>query len=215
MQHPEVIRRPLEWTMLSIVVLLGAAACLGVFLLEGHAGFNLADECYLWYGVQRVLLGEVPVRDFLSYDPARYYWAAGLLRLFHTHGIVAVQAATAAFASLGVIGAGILVLRGSSGRMATRLVLCIFAMVLCLLWMVPWWKSYDAAISVILTASLARVLAYPSGRRFFFHGIVVGLAAVLGRNHGLYGVIACLLATPVLIFGADKLVWRQIGRAHV
>lgn len=209
MQHPEVIRRPLDRMILSSVVLFGVAACLGAFLLEGHAGFNLWDEGYLWYGVQRVLHGEVPVRDFLSYDPGRYYWAAGLLWLFHAHGIIAVRAATAAFAALGVIGAGLLVLHGSSGRMATRLVLCAFAMVLCLLWMLPWWKGYDAATSVILTASLARVLAYPSARRFLVHGIVVGLAAVLGRNHGLYGVIACLLATPVLMLGAGKPVWHR------
>jgi len=62
---------------------------------------------------------------------------------------------------------------------------------------------------------LARVLVYPSARRFFSHGIVVGLAAVLGRNHGLYGVIACLLATPVLMFGADRLVWHRCISAWI
>jgi hypothetical protein len=209
MQHPEASRSRLHWTILSGVVLFGMVASLGVFLLEGHTGFNLGDEGYLWYGVQRVLHGEVPVRDFMSYDPARYYWAAGLLWLFHANGIIAVRAATAAFATLGVVVTGILVLRGASGRIVARLGLCVFAMLLCLLWMIPRWKGYDAAISVILTASLARVLVYPSARRFFVHGIVIGLAAMLGRNHGLYGVTACLLVTPVLMLGANRPVWLR------
>ncbi|MEW9571382.1 hypothetical protein ABQJ54_06445 [Rhodanobacter sp. Si-c] len=198
---------------LAAVALFGVVACLLGFLAEAHVGFNLWDEGFLWYGVQRVLHGEVPVRDFMSYDPGRYYWVAGLLWLFHVHGIIAVRAATAAFAAVGVIGAGLLVLRGSTGRIVARVALCVFAMVLCLLWMLPWWKGYDAAMSVILTASLARVLAYPSARRLLVHGIVVGLAAVLGRNHGLYGVIACLLATPVLMLCADKPVWHRCIRA--
>jgi len=96
MQHPEAVRSHLDWTILSSVVLFGLIATLGAFLLEGHAGFNLGDEGYLWYGVQRVLHGEVPIRDFMSYDPARYYWAAGLLWLFHANGLIAVRAATAA-----------------------------------------------------------------------------------------------------------------------
>jgi hypothetical protein len=209
MQHPEVVRSHLDWTILSGVVLFGLIATLGAFLLEGHTGFNLGDEGYLWYGVQRVLHGEVPIRDFMSYDPARYYWAAGLLWLFHANGIVAVRAATAAFAALGVVGTGILVLDGAAGRMAARLGLCVFAMLLCLFWMIPRWKGYDAAISVILTGSLVRLLMYPSTRRFFVHGIVIGLAAMLGRNHGLYGVVACLLVTPVLMLGADRPVWLR------
>ncbi|MFK2878780.1 hypothetical protein [Rhodanobacter hydrolyticus] len=182
--------------------------CLLAFLAEGHTGFNLWDEGYLWYGVQRVLHGEVPIRDFMSYDPGRYYWAAAWLRIFHDEDLVVVRAATAAFSALGVVAAGILVWRGSICRGVARLALCAFAMALCLLWMVPWWKGYDAAISIILTASLARVLVLPIAGRFFQHGMVVGLAAVFGRNHGMYGVLACLLATPVLVFAA-KPIWRR------
>lgn len=199
--------RRLDRFAVSIVVLLGVAACLLAFLAEAHAGFNLWDEGYLWYGVQRVLHGEVPVRDFMSYDPGRYYWTAGLLWVFGAHGIVAVRAAAAAFAALGVVAAGMLVLRAAGARLA-RLGLCVFAMLLCLLWMVPWWKNYDAAISILLAASLANVLARPSARRFLAHGVVVGLAAVLGRNHGLYGVLACLLSVPLLMLTA-KPVWRR------
>lgn len=188
---------------------LGLVACIGAFLLEGHLGFSLWDEGYLWYGVQRVLHGEAPVRDFMSYDPGRYYWAAGLLRLFHAEGIVAVRAATMAFVSLGVVAGVILVWRQSSGCSAVRLGKCAVAIALLLLWLVPWWKGYDAALSIILTASLAWVIVRPTTALFFLHGVVIGMAAVLGRNHGVYGVVACLVVAPLLLAGDGKPVWRR------
>jgi len=194
---------------LSLVVLLAVVACLGTFLLEGRIGFSLWDEGYLWYGVQRVLHGEVPIRDFMSYDPGRYYWAAGLLRLFHADGIVAVRAATMAFVALGVAAGAALVWHQSSGRLTVRVGKCALAIALLVLWAVPWWKGYDAALSIILTASLAWVLTCPSAARFFAHGIVIGVAGMIGRNHGVYGVIACLLAAPLLLLSASKPVWHR------
>jgi len=194
---------------LPFVVLLGVAICLCVFLLEGRLGFSLWDEGYLWYGVQRVLHGEVPIRDFMSYDPGRYYWAAGLLRFFHADGIVAVRAATMAFVAVGVAAGAALVWYQSSGHLIVRFGKCALAIALLVLWAVPWWKGYDAALSILLTASLAWVLTRPSAARFFVHGIVIGVAAMIGRNHGVYGVIACLVAVPLLLSSTSRPVWRQ------
>ena len=191
-----------ESSLAIIVVLLCAFACVWAFFLEAHIDFNLWDEGYLWYCVQRTLLGEVPVRDFMSYDPGRYYWAAALLWPLHANGIVAVRAATAAFSMLGVVAGALMVLRGSTGGgSVARVGWCAFAIAMFLLWLVPRWKGYDAAISVLLVASLARSLVHPSAARFFVHGVVVGLAAVLGRNHGFYGVVACLLVIPAFLWG--------------
>jgi|SRR6185312_6009719 len=209
MQSPDDMSQRLDRRIVCAALLLAVAASLARFLLEAHLGFNLWDEGYLWYGVQQVLHGEVPIRDFMAYDPGRYYWAAGLLWLFHAHGIVAVRAATALFSTLGVVAAVWLVLRGSTGSGLMRLGPCAVAVVLCLLWMVPWWKGYDAAISIILVASLARVLTRPSPARFLVHGVVIGLAAVFGRNHGLYGALACVLASPLLMLGQHQPVWRR------
>lgn len=50
------------------------------FLSYQHCGVNLWDEGVLLSGAQRILDGDVPIRDFLSYPPARYLIsAAGLL----------------------------------------------------------------------------------------------------------------------------------------
>jgi hypothetical protein len=194
---------------LLFVASLGLAACLGAFLLDGRLGFSLWDEGYLWYGVQRVLQGEVPIRDFMSYDPGRYYWAAGVLRLFHVDGIVAVRAATMAFVAIGIVAGIVLVWHQSSGRFIVRSGKCVLAIVLLVLWAVPWWKGYDAALSIILIASLAWMLTCPSPVRFFVHGIVTGVVAMMGRNHGVYGVVACLVVVPLLLLATSRPVWRQ------
>jgi hypothetical protein len=191
------------------VLVLAVAACLTDFLLEAHVGFSLWDGGYLWYGVQRVLQGEVPIRDFMAYDPGRYYWAAALLRLFDSRGIIAVRAATMAFSALGVMCAGLLVLHGASGSKYSRHGLAIFGIVACLLWLEPWWKGYDVTASVILIVSLTRLLKHPCPSRFLVHGVVIGLVAVLGRNHGLYGAVACVLAMSALIFGTEKVAWGR------
>src|SRR5262245_43804997 len=80
---------------------LAAPFCAGAFLFTARLGLNTADEGYLWYGVQRTVAGAVPMRDFQSYEPGRYWWCAAFAGVFGD-GILVVRAAAVAFHALGL-----------------------------------------------------------------------------------------------------------------
>lgn len=173
---------------LSLSVLFVAAS----FAWQGRAGFSLADEGFLWYGAQRVMQGEVPIRDFMSYDPARYYWSAALMSALRDDGILSLRTVVALFQALGLWVGVALVSRSvlRKGRLHwLYLSLCAATL---LVWMFPRHKLFDASISVLLTGALAFLVADPTPRRQVLAGTAVGLAAVFGRNHGLYGAVASL-----------------------
>jgi hypothetical protein len=161
----------------------------GSFIWQGRDGFNMGDEGFLWYGVQRVLAGEVPLLDFMSYDPGRYYWSAAVMRLMHDNGIMAMRGAAAVFQLLGVF-VGLLLLVRPKSRLDVPLL--TLAAITLTVWMYNWFKVYDSALCLILIGILTFLVEQPSNRRFFLAGLTVGLVAVFGRNHGIYGVAGVL-----------------------
>lgn len=159
------------------------------FAWQGASGFNLEDEGFLWYGAQRVLVGEVPLLDFMSYDPGRYYWSAALMKLLHNDGIMILRYAAAVFQAVGLFVALLLLLRGKRRADA---VLFMMAAVALLVWMYPRHKLFDISLSILLVGLLTYLVQEPSRLRFFLTGVGVGLIAVFGRNHGVYGVAGVL-----------------------
>jgi len=83
-------------------MLLAVGAVLVSFLWQGHMGISTGDEGFLWYGAQRVLRGEVPLRDFYSYDPGRYYYVAMIMTLLRNDGIIALRIANAIIQAMGL-----------------------------------------------------------------------------------------------------------------
>lgn len=190
--------------------LLSAGVVLSLFLWEGHQGFDLWDEGFHWYGAQRTLLGEVPIRDFMAYDPGRYYWSAAFMALWGDNGILVLRAAAAVFQSLGVFIGLVLLLRTSSKQ---RWLFWGLSAVTLVAWMFPLYKSFDVVVSIALLTALAYFVKRPSTRRYFFLGVFLGLIAVFGRNHGLYGVVASLAAIAYCEIrgGSASRIWRAIA----
>jgi hypothetical protein len=179
-------------------LLLAAGTVLALFFWESHQGFSLWDEGFLWYGAQRVIAGEVPIRDFMSYDPGRYYWSAALMSLWGDSGIIALRVATAVFQAMGLF-AGLALISLSTAK-PDRLFSLVAAITLAV-WMSPPYRLFDNSLPYVLIGALAFLVQQPSARRFFLTGMTVGLVAVFGRNHGVYGVAASLGAMTFFALG--------------
>lgn len=181
------------------VFLLSLGLVGALFLIEHHAGLDLSDEGFLWYGAQRIARGEVPVRDFESYDPARYYWTAAWFWLLGRDGPIALRAACAGFQFLGLV-AGLAALRR---QVRSRSLLALAGVVIAL-WIWPSFRSFDCAVSLATLLLTLWLLERPSLRRQFTAGIGVGLAAFFGKNHGLYAGVASVVATLLIASAGER-----------
>lgn len=170
------------------LILIACAIMAGVFLWQGHAGLNLDDEGFLWYGAQRVLAGEVPVRDFMSYDPGRYYWSAALIGAMGDDGLTSLRIAAGVF---GAVGLSLALLLLQKRRRIDPLLLALAAIALTA-WMYPRHKLFDVTLSIGLISVTALIIRNPRRTNFFIAGVVLGAVAVFGRNHGVYGVFGLM-----------------------
>lgn len=178
--------------------LLAAASEALYFAVAGHGGFNHADEGFLWEGVLRTLQGKVPIRDFYSYDPGRYYWCA-LLSPVTGSGLVGVRAALAVLHGLALFAA-LVAVTALAGRRPAAL-----AAALLLIWNVVPHKQPDVAASLVAVAAGALLVRRPGPCSCFVAGVVVGGVSVIGRNHGLYA-LAGLGALVVYTLAQARLV---------
>ena len=155
-----------------------------LFLAQGRSGLGLADEGFLWYGAQHTAQGEVPLRDFQSYDPGRYYWcAAGTL--FFGKGLVALRFAETLFQVFG-LWAGLL-----AARRLTRSWPLLLAIGLMLtVWMFPSHKLFDHSLLLIGIWVAVQMIENPTRRSVFMAGCFLGLCVFFGRNHAVYNLIA-------------------------
>ncbi|HKU17933.1 MAG TPA: hypothetical protein VJP80_01535 [Candidatus Saccharimonadales bacterium] len=168
---------------------LASIAVIALFAWQGHKGFSLWDEGFLWYGAQRATLGEVPIRDYMAYDPGRYYWIAALMYLCRDNGITVLRVALAIFQAIGLCVALLLIARTRKRQSLAYLLLSTLTLAA---WMFPRHKLFDVSIAIFLVAALSYLIETPDHRRYFLAGLSVGFLAVFGRNHGVYGVAGSL-----------------------
>ena len=176
--------------------IFAGSVTLACFFAQAWRGLSLWDEGFLWYGVQRTLAGEVPMRDFMAYDPGRYYWSAIVMRWLGSDGIVALRASLAALQALAVFAGLWIVGRNSPRGTGAAWLLSVAALLAA--WMTPDFKGGDFATALGLLAALAFLAERPTAKRHLLAGACTGLAAVMGRNHGLYGAAGALFAVWVL-----------------
>lgn len=180
MTDPAARPRSPWWPTLLIALLLAS----GSFALQGRVGINIADEGFLWYGVQRTAAGEVPLRDFQAYDPGRYYWCAAGAVAFG-RGLIGLRLSEAGAQFfglwLGLLAASRLTRNwtalGAIGLMLTA-------------WMFPSHKIFDHTLLLAGLWMAMRLVERPSRARAIVAGLFVGLCTFFGRNHALYNGVA-------------------------
>jgi hypothetical protein len=165
---------------------------------------NLADEGLLWHYVQRTLAAEVPVRDFLSYEPGRYYFLAGWALLVHSDGLIALRYGLAVLTFLALFPALLLLLR----VLPSRWLLPCFGMFISL-WIAPRHKIPDVAAPIWMTYALAVLVVHPNRKSHFMVGFVAAAMWLIGINHVLYAVVSGAIVI-VAIGISDRVPIRQL-----
>jgi hypothetical protein len=168
------------WHILLLAVVLAGCS----FAVQGRQGINLGDEGFLWYGAQQTAHGKVPLRDFQSYDPGRYYWSAAGMRLFG-EGVVSLRFSETLFQIFG-LWVGLL----AATRVIQSWALLAAVGVMLTLWMSPSHKLFDHTLLLCGIWIAVRLIEEPSPARFFTAGFFVGLCVFFGRNHALYNFLA-------------------------
>ena len=185
-----ISRRLAEALSVSVVLMMAS------FLINAHQGLSWADEGLLWYGSQRVLAGEVPVRDFFSYDPGRYYWTAAFYSMLSDTSLRTTFLAGSIFAGLALTATLFTLEHAGMGRKWRWML----AIALCIAFTFPRHKIYEQSLSLILACSIYWVLVnVGSAKHWCLLGLMTGFAAVMGRNHGVFFLAGIALTVGFLL----------------
>lgn len=183
-----------NWVFAGVSALLMVVAA---FLLNGNMHFGLGDEGHLWYGVLQIAEGAVPIMDFRSYDPGRYYWAMAWGQVIGD-GILQLRFSALLFFSIGLF---LILLRLRDLGMGRVYVLLAGAGLTALSF--PSHKLYDITLILVAIYCASLLLAKPTPRTYVGCGLCVGLSAVFARNFGVY-FAASIAAITIFLFFRDR-----------
>jgi hypothetical protein len=187
-----------------IIFAMSIVFVLSLFVWQGSQGFDLWDEGFLWYGVQRVLLGEVPIRDFMAYDPGRYYLYAILANTIDNLNLITLRASGALIQIFGLFFGVYLVVKNDKEKSIAKYLFLIMAMSILVLWMSSRHKIIDITISIFQIGVICQLIELKNIKSYAVTGIWVGFIAFFGRNHAVYGAISSLLA----------IAWLEVYRGN-
>jgi hypothetical protein len=176
----------MPWQDVAMALII--ALCVAASLLATRYQESLGpDEAYLWYGVLRLFQGEVPQRDFRSYEPGRYLWCA-LFALILGRGLWPVRLATHVFYGL-CLGAALATLR----YVGLSWLDVLLVAVLLGAWAHPMHKLYEPGLMLVGFSASAWLVLDPSPLTAAVAGASVGIALLFGFNHFLYRGAALVL----------------------
>lgn len=175
------------------------------FWLTWRWGFDLADEGFFWYGAQRTSSGEVPLLDFMSYDIGRYYWATFFMQLLGNDGPFAARLGAAVFKYFGTFLGVFICLSGMRRQGVVRWLFALLVACVLTIWAKPYYKVFDHTSSILIVGMLVLMLRYQKPSRWLLAGICLGVVAMIGRNHGFYGVVTSMAIAFILIFNGSFL----------
>jgi hypothetical protein len=173
-----------------------------LFFAQWHYGFNWSDEGLLWYGSQRTALGEVPLRDFFSYDPGRYYWTALVFKALHGDGLFEQIIANDLFGLIGLVACYVAMSRVGINRAWRAAILFVLAV----MFGFPRHKMYEQSLSLFSAIGITLLLSRkPNSRHWLLFGVLTGIAAFVGRNSGVYFAAAAVLALVSLKSAGEEI----------
>ncbi|MEO0667965.1 MAG: hypothetical protein AAFZ99_08625 [Pseudomonadota bacterium] len=169
---------------LALIIPLGL---LGLSVVRNtRLGINLSDEGYLVYGTMRLLEGDVPIRDFRAYDPARYYWCALWFWLLGP-GFIAARVSMAVLSFGSVLMIVLLGVHITQSAVVGALLGCVS-----LGWMFPRHKQVEIFFSILCCCALYVLLS--GAANAYFLGVLAALACAFGLNIFIYFTAATFVA---------------------
>jgi hypothetical protein len=174
------------------------------FAFQGSVGLMLEDEGFLWYGSQRIFVGELPIRDFYAYEPFRYIWNALVMFMVGSKSIYALRIAIAVYEWMTLTIVCVIL---SFWQVRWQPIIWLLGIVTLLLWLYPRHKIYDHFVIWLMLLAFWWWIVNPTTRRTFWSGVVVGVAGMIGRNHGVYALFAGVLLLGYVWW--TPMAWNQ------
>jgi hypothetical protein len=168
-----------EWIYPAVILVAGFVYYVSYF----NYGISLSDEGFFVYGAERVLRGQLPMSDFISYPPGSYFLLALLFKIFGIHLLVS-RLMEMAFLILN----GIMLFYIGKRLMPDRMAL-IPSFVL-IAFPGPWHKVFFTFGLLLPLVALFRFLEKESPIRILVVGWCLGTVSIFKLESALFALIA-------------------------
>jgi hypothetical protein len=192
-----------RWYRAGIVLFF--IGLLGLLFINIKSPFNFYDEGFAVLGGERVLHGEVPYRDFWAlYPPGQFYLLAGSFKLFGSDLMTSRTYDT--LVRFAIVVCVYAVTRRLVGRGLALFLALVIAFMLAAVGFYSYAIFPALALNLAAFVSFIRYTRAPSGRRLFLTGLLVGAAALVRLDLGLYATVSLSAAAFLFAFLTE---WRS------